>query len=293
MASSSTALGDHHREMINQDADQALSDSPKGDRAARAAIEAQRSEQLAEIDDWELRKAQRRAEVWHLNNVSEKDVADRIASIRNDQAHIDQFKLDQMTANGWISFERAVSCLTGQKDLATASDARRTLLDALCAGKFHSGNPKAVQCLDASSRDDWHWSVSDFRTLVERHEGLESVLKNTYFERNSLLRWIKGCGFEPTADIQGEPLEPGDQLEATFRELPKRRPGSGRKAEVLVYDLLLAKHPNRKIPRIKFEAIRDYAQGLLAEQINRGISLEPNLRTIGIDAVRRAFGKKL
>jgi hypothetical protein len=225
-------------------------------------------------------------------NSEEFAVALPLARRRQREADIRQFQLEQMTSNEWISFERTVSCLTGQKDLATSSDARRTLLDAICAGKFHSSNPKAVQCLDASSKDDWHWSVSDFRLLVERDEGLESVLKNTCFERDSLLQWMTRCGFEPTADIQSSPLVPTDQIEATFRELPNKRPRSSRKADRLVYDLLLAKHPNRKIPRIKFEAVRDYAQTLLAEQTKRGVSLDPNLRTIGIDAVRRAFGKK-
>jgi hypothetical protein len=133
---------------------------------------------------------------------SEEFVVPPLAPRRQREAHIRQFQLEQMTSNEWISFERAVSCLTGQKDLATASDARRNLLDAICAGKIHSGNPRALQCLDASSGDDWHWSVSDFRALVEHREGLVSVLKNTYLERDSLLPWMKGCGFDPTADIQ-------------------------------------------------------------------------------------------
>jgi hypothetical protein len=132
----------------------------------------------------------------------EEFVRPPLAPRRQREAYIRQFKLEQMTANEWISFERAVSCLTGQKDLNTSDDARRTLLDAICAGKIHRDNPRALQCLDASSGDDWHWSVSDFRTLVEHREGLESVLKNTYFERDSLLRWMNGCGFAPTADIQ-------------------------------------------------------------------------------------------
>ncbi|HXB77515.1 MAG TPA: hypothetical protein VNX23_08965 [Bradyrhizobium sp.] len=224
----------------------------------------------------------------------EEFVRPPLAPRRQREAYIRQFKLEQMTSNEWISFERAVSCLTGQKDLITSGDARRTLLDAICAGKIHRDNPRALQCLDASSGDDWHWSVSDFKALVDHREGLEATLKNAYFERDSLLRWMKGCGFEPTADIQSSPLAAAEQLESTFRELPNKRPKSSRKADCLVYDLLLNKHPDRKIPRIKFEAIRDYAQTLLAEEIKRGgISLDANLRTIGIDAVRRAFGKKL
>jgi hypothetical protein len=127
-----------------------------------------------------------------------------LAPRRQREAYIRQFQLEQMTSNEWISFERAVSCLTGQKDLITSGDAHRTLLDAICAGKIHRDNPRALQCLDASSTDGWHWSASDFRVLVERRDGLESTLKNTYFERDSLLRWMKGCGFEPTADIQGQ-----------------------------------------------------------------------------------------
>jgi hypothetical protein len=142
---------------------------------------------------------------------------------RHREAFIRQFQLEQMTSNEWISFERAVSCLTGQKDLATASDARRTLLDAICAGKLHDSNPKALQCLDASSKDDWFWDVSDFRTLVERREGLESVLKNTYFECDSLIQWMRGRGFAPTADIQGETLKTASEVsgdQTTIMEAP-------------------------------------------------------------------------
>jgi hypothetical protein len=146
----------------------------------------------------------------------EVGVALPLAFRRYREAYLRQFQLEQMTANEWISFERAVSCLTGQKNLTTADDARRALLDAICAGKIHNENLKALQCLDTAPReDDWFWSVADFRTLVEHREGLESVLKNTYFARDSLLPWMKGCGFEPTADIQSDPLKsalnPNDQ----------------------------------------------------------------------------------
>jgi hypothetical protein len=155
----------------------------------------------------------------------EEFVRPPLAPRREREAYIRQFKLEQMTSNEWISFERAVSCLTGQRDLATASDARRTLLDAICAGKIHRDNPRALQCQDASSGDDWHWSVSDFRALVEHREGLESVLKNTYFERDSLLPWMKGCGFEPTADIQSHPLKsalnPNDQKTGSPAAIPE------------------------------------------------------------------------
>jgi hypothetical protein len=221
--------------------------------------------------------------------------------------------MEQMTANEWISFERAVSCLTGQKDLMTAADARRTLLDAVCAGKIHIGDPNAVQCLDASSRDDWHWSVADFRALVEHGAGLESVLKNTYFARDNLLPWMKGCGFEPTADIQGglktSPDVSGGQTAITeasatpqasipaadeygFRNLPDKRPKPGRRAEIMLYNLLLAKHRDRKIPPAGYAEILKYAQGLLNGKIKQGDQIDPSLRTLSYETVRRVFGVK-
>jgi hypothetical protein len=297
MTSNSTALGDHHREMINQNADHALSDVTKGDCAARSEIDAQRSEQLAEIDDWELRKAQRRAEVWHLNNVSEKDVADRIASIRNVQAHFDQFKLDQMTANEWISFERAVSCLTGQKDLDTADDARRTLLDAICAGKFHRDNPRALQCQDASSRDDWHWSVADFKALVEHRGGLGDVLKHAYLERESLLRWMRGCGFEPTADIQApRETKAPDELESAvvpprMISIPEETDGPPKHQATL--KALLKEYPTRELewPR-SWDRLEKKLKLRLAEMAQRK-EIAQSIATTSVRTIKRVLGLSL
>jgi hypothetical protein len=261
MASNSTTPSDHHR--VNQNADS----------VAQAEIEAQRS--------WERRKAQRRAEVWHLNNVAEKDVADRIAAIREARAEWEKFKRDQRTANDWISFDRALRCLIGQKDIATSQQATSLLLDDIRAGKFNRQNANtstltAIIGPGSSAPDEAkgvYWTPADVGRLLNAEIKIEMrpILAEIHFAHEPLMTWMNANGFTPPTDFALSPVdETHDDNGAKFStiKLPIKPPTE--RVQAIVHRVLLEMHAERKMR---------YPESMLAltQQINRKL-----------DAMRRA-----
>lgn len=249
----------------------------QNDFARGQLSESELAERMREVGQWERARLTHSAAFEKINE-AEQPIAERLKAIRDREKERQDFRIEQLIANQWITFDRAALSMTSQKGI-TAKEAKTLLLDAICAGKIAD---KSIRCLHETSANDEFWTAGDFKALLEVGSGQSIVLADTYIARSALLGWMLAIGFQPTTDILGVPAG------LPHRILPTERPK--RPAETQVYDLLKRKYPDYIVPFFKFEDIRKHAGELLkALPVTPGA---PKHTTVGIDTIYRVFQHK-
>jgi hypothetical protein len=89
------------------------------------------AERIREINQWENARLAHGAAFEKIKK-AEQPIAERIKAIRDREKERQNFRIEQLTANQWIAFDRGALCITSKG--ITPGEAKTLLLDAIVRG---------------------------------------------------------------------------------------------------------------------------------------------------------------